>query len=295
MILGWNPPLAASSTQRWDASLVSALIKSRTTKPSGNAPEVPVVGFDDPKNYLSWAFEVRMSLLVTEFLGKVAFDVDRAAGQVKVRFASRDGEKLMADLLRPSADDILNGADGLASTQRNYPPAPDSIAAVVAQSELIDEFMLRAAGCRPEQHPRRYELVRAFSILSNLVCLRLKHVFAVPRPHEVSAEILPLLPVPGHSSFPGGHATIAASAAVVIAGTTKNTDLQHQMLLARAVADNRVSAGLHYEKDSLAGLVLGVGVAEILVAVLKADAADSTKPQDLPLLGALWESALRET
>jgi hypothetical protein len=102
--------------------------------------------------------------------------------------------------------------------------------------------------------------------------MRFKHSFACQRPVEVSPQVQPMIPTPGHSTWPSGHATEAFTTATFLqallqaalgAGNVYQEQLQRQ---AARIAVNRTVAGLHYPVDSAAGRLLGTGLGDFLVA-----------------------------
>lgn len=226
------------------ASSVRALAAAQqTVQPSGVVTPYRVPIFDGAGAYLSWAFDVRMSLLVVEFLGRVSLVFEGERGKAVVSAVDNGTaatSSVIFTLPAPTADAIDHGATGSRSTQDKYPADSTYVDALVAQNEGIDAFMLRSVGASTELHGAKYESARAVSILVNLVCLRLKHAFAVQRPSELDSGIVPMLPVPGHANFPGGHATMASALPHVIAATVK----WHRLRQARrAGAADRVEPG----------------------------------------------------
>ena len=105
-----------------------------------------------------------------------------------------------------------------------------------------------------------------------VVCMRFKHAFNCPRPSEYSPNIQPMIPVPGFSTYPSGHATesrVFADLMVALtnrAGTPFQTQLQR---LSERIAENRVVAGLHFPMDSDGGQTLGKDIASWFVAQAK--------------------------
>nr|MCU0943035.1 phosphatase PAP2 family protein [Hydrogenophaga sp.] len=106
---------------------------------------------------------------------------------------------------------------------------------------------------------------------------RFKQIFAIPRPVEYSPQIQPMIPTPGHGSWPSGHATEAFIAATVLQallnhgnpkgnGTESREQLQR---LAARIAVNRTVAGVHYPVDSAVGRLLGTALGEYIVARAK--------------------------
>lgn len=293
--LGWNP---------WGfvpaATPTAAMVRNLATIQGVVLPKVsktvvgysPPAGLDDPVAYRNWAFDVRMSLIVFEFLNRVKVSVDHAAASASVLGEVNGAQTLLVTLQAPTAAEIDQGADGLKSTQDKHPADSATIDALVAQNEGIDGFMLQCVGAVPERDAAKYELARAVSILVNLVCLRLKHAFAVGRPSTLDSGIVPMLPVPGHGSFPGGHANMASALAVVVAAITEGTPYAELKAVAGEIALNRVRAGLHYQLDSDAGHLLGEKLGAYLLATMASDAG-KPNPRDrlLPMLGEVWAQA----
>lgn len=295
--LGWNPwGFASAGTPT--AALVRTLAKAQESvlpkvTQTVTSYKQPMV-LDDSSNYLKWALDVRMSLLVCEFLSRVSVTIDQGGLTASVHGDMGGSVATLVTLTAPTEADINQGAKGLASTYDKHPADSATIDALVAQNEHIDSFMLRCAGASPELNPWKYELARAISILVNLVCLKLKHAFAVKRPSELDPAIVPLLPVPGHGSFPGGHANMSSALALVVAAITEGRPYPELRAIAGEIALNRVRAGLHYQLDSDAGHELGEKLGAYLLATLTADAGRSN-PRDrlLPMLGEVWALANR--
>ncbi len=96
-----------------------------------------------------------------------------------------------------------------------------------------------------------------------------------PRPSQLSPALMPPLEVPGHASYPSGHATEsyliskclarvmpAAASTQYDAADPHSTPLQR---LAQRVARNREVLGLHYPSDSEAGRQLAEATYGILI------------------------------
>ena len=121
-----------------------------------------------------------------------------------------------------------------------------------------------------------------------------------PRPSQLLPALLPPVPVPGHASWPSGHATqawlmalcaeyvLAGPAPPGFAGTTESgpggsnyastganagtldlgTFSANLRTLARRIARNREIAGLHYPTDSDAGRQLAAAIFPILTGMV---------------------------
>ena len=91
-----------------------------------------------------------------------------------------------------------------------------------------------------------------------------------------SPQIQPMIPTPGHGSWPSGHATEAFITATVIEALLdaasprgqKNGQACREQLqrLAARIAINRIVAGVHYPVDSAVGRLLGTALGEFVVA-----------------------------
>ena len=127
------------------------------------------------------------------------------------------------------------------------------------------------------RHRHTLELLTAFLNSTVLVEQRIKHALAVRRPVEYSPQIQPIIPAPGHGSFPSGHSTEAFMAAFVILalmqggkayphGDAGRTVFEQLMRHAERIAINRTVAGVHFPVDSAAGMVLGLTLSEYWIA-----------------------------
>lgn len=98
-----------------------------------------------------------------------------------------------------------------------------------------------------------------------------------------------MIPVPGFSAFPSGHATesrMFADVMMALLGQSAASPLNNQLdRLAKRIAENRVVAGLHFTLDSTAGVTLGAGLASWFVS--EARNASNT-------LNWVWDAAENE-
>ena len=74
--------------------------------------------------------------------------------------------------------------------------------------EFITAFM-EALAITPGSHYRTFRMLHIASLIGSFAALHYKHVFDRPRPSWELPALMPPIPVPGHSSFPSGHATQA--------------------------------------------------------------------------------------
>ena len=130
--------------------------------------------------------------------------------------------------------------------------------------EFTTDFMALLA-TTPGSHPNTYRMLHIASLIGSYAVLYYKGLRNRPRPSQLCPALLPPIPMPGHASWPSGHATQAWLKALciehvlqgVLPGTLITGDLgavsSNLRTLAIRVARNREIAGLHYPTDSAAG------------------------------------------
>ena len=165
----------------------------------------------------------------------------------------------------------------------------DRGAEILAQMGLPVPFWASITGMLDHRHKKTLQLMALAFALANHVEMRFKQIFAIVRPVELSPQIQPMIPTPGHGAYPSGHATEAFTVATLLnallraarpgkahAAGHAATQLQLQRQAYR-IAVNRTVAGVHYPVDSAAGRVLGTLLGEYLVARC---AGDSLKQRE---------------
>jgi membrane-associated phospholipid phosphatase len=144
--------------------------------------------------------------------------------------------------------------------------------------EFTTDFMALLA-MTPGSHPNTYRVLHIASLIGSYAVLYYKGLRNRPRPSQLCPALLPPIPMPGHASWPSGHATQAWLKALCIEhvlqgrlpGTLTTGDLgavsSNLRTLAIRVARNREIAGLHYPSDSNAGRTLAETVAPFLTSM----------------------------
>jgi membrane-associated phospholipid phosphatase len=96
--------------------------------------------------------------------------------------------------------------------------------------------------------------LRATAVVAgaHLASMGVKRVVRRPRPALPGLE--PLVRTAGRHSFPSSHAASSAAAAVSFCGLLPTAPT---LLLASAICGSRLTVGVHYPSDVLAGAVLG--------------------------------------
>ena len=100
-----------------------------------------------------------------------------------------------------------------------------------------------------------------------------KHALAIRRPDQLDGRIQPMIPTPGHGSFPSAHATEAYAVMTVMEGLTGSwgsfADQTDRMKMLRGLAEriavNRTVAGVHFPIDSWAGAALGTALGQVVL------------------------------
>ena len=150
---------------------------------------------------------------------------------------------------------------------------------ILAQIDGNETFFASILSLHPERHRWTYEILGLVSRTAQFVEMRAKYAFASRRPSEYSAQIQPMIQVPGHPSTPSGHSTEAFAAAVVlislirVSGNPLFSDQSTVVQLVRQaarIAINRQAAGLHFPVDTATGAVLGMTAGTYLVQRLAA-------------------------
>jgi len=164
-------------------------------------------------------------------------------------------------VVRPADSDLPKAA---LRTKNKMIRALGRTAEILAQNVEPDRFFLDALGMHRRDFPYTHALARVSILGANVFCLRLKERFRLLRPSQVRGDdkkpVLlraPLLPLPAHSAFPGGHAMQGAAVATVLQVLLRQKPPPDLMELAARVAENREIAGLHHDLDTAAGLEAG--------------------------------------
>ncbi len=84
-----------------------------------------------------------------------------------------------------------------------------------------------------------------------------------PRPTQLDATLTTVVPVPGHASYPSGHAGQSYAYALTLAKIDPARAAEYKALAVQ-IAHRREVAGVHYPSDSVAGRLLAEQVVEAM-------------------------------
>ena len=165
---------------------------------------------------------------------------------------------------------------------------PDALGEIIDQADEFIGYFMTIMGGKPATHPASYLVFNMANLVATLVAMHFKGVHDRPRPSHVSPALLPPLEVPGHASYPSGHATQAhlfARCAKDMLPVGQQTGMGMVLdALAARIARNREIAGLHYESDSKAGKYLADEIFKIL--------SDETKMPHAPGQPSRFKAAM---
>ena len=147
----------------------------------------------------------------------------------------------------------------------------DAMGEIISQSnEFISHFM-GVLCATPGSHPATLAMMEAASLIAGLTVQHFKMIEDRHRRSQVCAALRPPIEVPGHASYPSGHATqsylIALCVDAVLAGASAARTGLVVSVLADRIARNREIAGVHYASDSAAGRQLAGNLATVVLAV----------------------------
>ncbi|WP_088286256.1 hypothetical protein [Ideonella sp. A 288] len=216
--------------------------------------------------------------------------------------------------------------DELAQVELAADLRAERAAEIQAQLTFNPAFWANILPLSGRRTPRTLELMRVVVSYGSFVVQRAKVMLNLPRPHELSPRIHPMVPTPGFSTYPSGHATESQLVSRVLFHLVKSTQTAHKvdpktgalsaaadawlkaiepMLgdLAHRIGENREVAGLHFPVDSKDGRELAdflvrahlVPLAQTANRAAGAEGATTTmSPQPPSPFAWLWAQAAKE-
>ena len=136
---------------------------------------------------------------------------------------------------------------------------PNVLSETLAQRNGIDNYFRGILSFTPSSHPWTFGLMQLALQVGEFQVMYYKYQFNRPRPSHVCPWLMPPIEVPGHASYPSGHATQAHLVALILGEVMPLRVMRPPKplrLLADRIARNREVLGLHYPSDSRAGAKL---------------------------------------
>jgi PAP2 superfamily len=253
-------------------------------------PTVGDVGCGDDSRWKRWSHEVQMQLLLSDLLRGLAIRKGANALQLEVEWFA---QKIIFE--RPSEVTFKSELQHVLAAASKREERLDEM---LMQSESVGSFFAAFIPRPAIEIPATGQLLSAINDATSLLLMQLKAMFGTFRPSEVSSLVQPLIPVPGHGSFPAGHATQAYTASTLLSFFVAllnnleltNSFVQMSEITAARISENRVVAGLHFTVDNIAGEALGRFIAKSLLTLL----ANDTEREKYCFLDLIWKNILNE-
>jgi hypothetical protein len=178
----------------------------------------------------------------------------------------------------PNDDEELKRLARLAEDER-----ADALGEIIDQDRGFIGYFMAAMSISPRSHPGTCRLLFTGSLIGAYVSLHFKGLHQRRRPSQRAPALLPPIEVPGHASYPSGHATQARLMAKCVEEALPTTQLKSQLgdvidTLAARIARNREIAGLHFHSDTVAGRAL----ADDAFAILNSTSLPHSVPTPIP-------------
>jgi membrane-associated phospholipid phosphatase len=243
---------------------------------AGDTLDAREPGFDKPASLTRWEDAPRLAACASELLEGLVFTTQSASKQATLEHANLHASPIRRRsliTLRAPSKAIFKKQLDLVAAYADL--RADRAAEIVAQMAPPFAFWASVVGILPHRHKKTLQLLELAFSLAVHVEMRFKHVFASTRPVEMSPQIQPMIPTPGHGSWPSGHATEAFIVATVLEAlldaadpTATNGSACREQLqrLAARIAVNRTVAGVHFPVDSAVGRLLGTALGEFFIA-----------------------------
>jgi membrane-associated phospholipid phosphatase len=117
-----------------------------------------------------------------------------------------------------------------------------------------------------------------------------KYAYARQRPSQIDSQLTPVIDVPDCPSYPSDYAAAATVASAVLDYLFPDQKSTIDPMAARA-AQSRVSAGVEFPSDVVAGTTLGRAVADLVIARARTDGSSTAFTGSFPPTPGVWSSA----
>ena len=148
------------------------------------------------------------------------------------------------------------------------------------QNDEFASYFIQLLDIKPGSYPKTMRLMALASLVATFTVLHFKAGTALykprPRPSHICPALLPAVAVPGHPSYPSGHATESQLIALVLQDVLEIKPLPGAPPDARGAAldalawrigRNREIAGVHYPSDGVAGRELARSIMPYLTVI----------------------------
>lgn len=154
---------------------------------------------------------------------------------------------------------------------------PEALGEIVEEDQNFQLRWLQLLNMSATSYPHTFLLMKLMARVGEFTMVKLKLQYSnmagaapppywyQPRPSQVCPTLYPPVTVPGHPSYPAGHALIGTLTSECLADLLPQYKEPLRALAAR-VAMNRVIAGLHYREDIDAGAKAAVALKPFLIA-----------------------------
>jgi hypothetical protein len=211
-----------------------------------------------------WTSQFYSIALLGEFIHvSIEIDPKKEHGQQSMSINKEcltwDSIDLQPKLFLP--DVAENANNGRATTElreliRLIDYRPGVLSEALAQRNGIDNYFRGIFTFTASSHPRTFGLMQIVLRVGESQVMYYKYKFNRPRPSQLCPVLMPPIEVPGHASYPSGHATQAHLVALILSEVLPRPAKLPLRLLAERIARNREVLGLHYPSDSRAGAKL---------------------------------------
>jgi hypothetical protein len=152
----------------------------------------------------------------------------------------------------PITQAIIDELCILAVTER-----PEALGEIVQQNQNFQVCWLQLLNLTQASHPQTFLLMKLAARVGEMTMIVLKRRNATrARPSQICPMLYPPVPVPGHASYPAGHALIGQLTSECLADLLPVYKIALNKLAER-VGLNRVIAGLHFHQDVEVGWDVG--------------------------------------
>jgi len=240
------------------------LLPERADLPFVDLPDPTAAGIPDPLGSL------RITLPANGGYRDRHWAADWYAWTVLTDFVANTAWDGIAALPDPATYNVTAELNDLVTAASNERSA--ALGEIVAQSgEAFLSYFTNLLAISPRSHPQTWRVINISSLTALFVVMHYKKKYGRPRPSMLAPALLPPIAVPGHASYPSGHATQAhlikhcvLDVLALTSAAEQATYTSNLTALAQRVARNREIAGLHYKSDSDAGELLAHEVHSLL-------------------------------